>query len=549
MSRTPSFPNYTWGSLFRSFYGDPDWKDFLTETLKEGLPTVNDDYTFADGTMLEARVMNTSISGSASYEFRALLHSESIFMWSKKCGLLPNSSFSEINNFHKYSRNVFTEVNVKSVGCRFTLDDIRASYLNETGRVPDNETLEHSWSLSNSCGVFVNPSNTERFKKLVFGGESATDKISEVSNTVSEYLSHCLTLVDKYKNDALSGQRKMFSFFVNKIIEHLSSTDLQYSTETDNALLTGIIYDYILAHDAYEGDYASNVAHFRIFLERFLPFIEDTFKFVWVRTPKDFRLLFKFDIADLVKDKLNFSNINDSIVILGPHLKRLENVMSEDVLNSIQDRIAVILESANPNLDGGVLWAAFFCYYGTYRTGMTRVVPRPRLYKPPPQLTSLVVDMGGVEDMFNDVQSKNMNINVRRQFCGLNGGLAINCYKAYGIRFPTVCNLAIPDELGYLNVDFYKRIPNGDLSDEERLILCNVNRSVDEMCVNRMVQISKGTAQRPLKSSLKHTSSTKHTLDNGDGGTLQRLSTSINAGRRRHFVSSQRRNRKPASKN
>ncbi|AKT94761.1 CPh [Tobacco virus 1] len=523
-----SFVRSYFGELFCRFYGSENWKEYLAKTSSLPIARQTKDFTFKNGYVLKASDINNSASGSCEREFALLLTSENIYNWAKKCGLEPSSAFSTVNTGVDLDKceepNI--SVDVKSTGCRFPISEISSKFVNNA----DQDLIEHSWSLSNSCGEFIDPNNVDRFKSITFEDHDiSTDSVS-IQSKVVDYLSYCLMLVDMSLLPSLKGEKNMMDKMLEKCLQYYATSTLITSVGEHNALLKGVIYDFIKEKSAYISSYSNNIKSFINFQASYAPVIEEVWKFRWLNSPPDFRLLFEFTLADLTDERLPLLNINDMQVVIGSQTKYLENVLMDSDVVAMREYISSLLVKANPSSDLGMLWMALHCYYGTYRTAVTRKVPRPLLYKPPYQLTTETVNFTLVESFFDKLQKGRPGTNVRRQFFGKLGTEAIAVFKKLRVGFPKISAMNVPDEYSYLNLDYYKHIPEKGLSEEEKLVLCNLRSSVDEMCTNRALSISvRRDAQREsrgnslAKRSAERTSGSKFTKSHGLNRLKQRL--------------------------
>jgi hypothetical protein len=418
-------------------------------------------------------------------EFAVLLYSDRLYGWLKLNNTSPKYAYYRLNQPSYYSESDTIDADAKSVGCKFTTEKIRDNLLQAAHVNPSNSLVEHCWSLSNSCGEFIDPNDIRRFKKLTFG--EVPVKVDESVNTgtrVGNYLAHCVNLFDKSLTESNKGRTTMLESYAEKIREYYKTSDLLYLKPTDNILLTGIIYDFLVHYNVSLSTYKSDVDNFNVFLNTYAPLIAEVWDFKWLSSPPDVRLLFEFTAQDL-HVSLPYYNINDAKVIIGNTLRFVESVIQKGPLSGLKERLTAVLTKDNPSFTEEDLWAAFHCYYGVYRTGQTRVVPRPLTFVTPMQLGRRSVNMSGVEATFDKLQKGERNINVRRQFCGSLAPEAFATFRRNGIMLPRISTLNIPVRLGYLNVDYYKHVPAEHLTEEERVVLANVNRNVDELCVNK----------------------------------------------------------------
>lgn len=451
---------------------------------------------FEDGTIFTAQDLVNSRQGTAAREFAVLLHSDRLYGWVKLNNTSVKYAYHRLNQPSYYSDSDTIDADAKSVGCKFTTESIRDRLVQTSHGNPSNSLVEHCWSLSNSCGEFIDPNDIGRFKKLTFGENAVTGgEDINVGTRIGNYLAHCVNLFDKSLTDSNKGRTTMLESYAEKIREYYKTSDLYYSKPIDNILLTGIIYDFMVHYNVSLSTYKSDVDNFNVFLNSYAPLVAELWEIDWVSPPQDARLMFEFTAQDL-HVSLPYYNVNDAKVIIGNTLRFVESVVQKGPLSGLKEQITAIICRDNPSFAESDLWAAFHCYYGIYRTGQTRVVPRPMFFTTPFQLGGRKVDMTGVEEFFSKLQKDERSINVRRQFCGSLAGEAFALFRNNGIMLPRISTLNIPARLGYLNVDYYKHVPAADLNQEERIVLANVNKNVDQLCVDKSLSTIK-----PFKGS------------------------------------------------
>nr|BDT53072.1 62 kDa protein [wheat closterovirus 1] len=487
----PIFPNYTWGSLFRRFYGARKCTEYLSNALASYPGYSGGDYQFSDGSMFTARDLSESRPGTAAREFAVLVYSDRIYDWIKLNNTSLKYAYYKLNQPAEYTEGDSIDADPKSVGCKFSTETIK-SLLVAAGRTnPPNSLVEHCWSLSNSCGDFIDPSDISRFKKITFGEPPDHDEDEvNVGTRVGNYLAHCINLFDKSLTESNKGRTTMLESFAVKIREYYASSDLLYNKPTDNILLTGVIYDFLVHNNVSLSTYKADVDNFTVFLNSYAPLVAEIWDFKWNSPPPDIKLLFEFTAQDL-HVSLPYYNINDAKIVIGNTLRFVESVVQAGPLSGLKSRVSAVLSKDNPSASEEDLWAAFHCYYGIYRTGQTRKVPRPLRFTTPLQLGARKFDFSGVESLFDKLQKDLPDINVRRQFCGSLADEAFEVFRNHGIALPRISTLNIPVQYGYLNVDYYKHVPAQKLSSEERVILANINKNVDEICVNRNISTHK----------------------------------------------------------
>nr|WIL96186.1 P60 [Carrot closterovirus 2] len=497
----PLFANHYWGCMFSKFYGQPVCEDYFSKTSASIGNVTDFTYTFSSGAVLTRSDVERSRRNSPEREFFLLLESEKIFEWCKICELTPEGVFADYDlNCLPEGKGNLIDVDAKTVGCKYSLDDLREQLrAKHPIEVRDNEYLEHCWVLSNSCGEVVDPLDVKRFKHLTFGENFSSRTEPLIGSSLSDYLSHCLTVLERSKLPSATGETRMKDDWLAFCVEYLSNTDLNYKRKEDNPLLTALLYEVIEKHHLYVSNYAQNVKNFSFFLNNALPTIEIIWEFRWLKKPRDHRLLFEFTMSDASDGVLPTLNLNDLTVILSEKVVRLERLIHDSNIIMLKGIIGAILMEENPEADEGFLWICFHCYYAQYRTAVTRVVPRPKIYSPPFQVSFSRVVMAGVEEFFTQIQSKHPGINVRRQFCGRMAIDAFMVFKRLGLCFPTLASVVVPPELRYLCVDYYKWVDSSKLNDKETSVLTTIHKSVDRMCIDRLVNTRGASALRTPK--------------------------------------------------
>lgn len=435
--------------------------------------------------------------GTLPMEIRFLLRSEHKHGWADLCGLKITSCLREIYSAENFSSAELITVDARNIGNKFSEEEVKV-FLSKKGIGAGNQFIVgHCWSLSNSCGELTDPMDVERFVSLTFksddGMKNANDGL-QLKGTFSDYLKYCLDLFDGSLLKSSVGRTQLFENYVKHVREYLSSTDLYYSKPIDNALLTGIIYDFCIEYKVYKSDYLANLANMRIFVSEYLPLISEIFSFGWSEAAPDIRLLFEIDPMDLILQVPTMSII-DSTVIINHRLRQLESYVDEDYNSMISSKVEALMVRDNPGVPLPYLWENLYLYYGQYRTAKERVVKRPTLYNIPDLVRSRnpysktleKVDFSGVEGFFDLLQKGLPDLTLRRRFLGSKGMEALSVYKKYGIGFPPITRLTVPKEYSYLHVDFYKFLPNESTNQEERLIINNIMADVSQLCLGRLV--------------------------------------------------------------
>lgn len=452
--------------------------------------------TFYDGSSLTSAELSAARSGTAEYEIALLIFSDSITKWSEKLERSIYRGLNQINNHSIYAETELEVTDVKTIGCKFTISAVE-SFMG--GRASAAQ-VEHCWSLSNSCGELINPNDTARFIQLVFKDKAVTEQAQvNTSGSVSDYLVYCLQLYDNSKKKSNAGRTQLMESYVSFIRDFFQHSDLYYRSPLDNPLLTGVLYDLCIEHNVLRGSYLKNLDNFRLFKQTYLPMIDDIFDYSWELYAPDERLLFPIEPYEIIKEVPTMSVI-DANVVLSNKLVYLDSYLENNSILALEKKIISILCRDNEGTDEGALWAAFFCYYGTYRTARQRVVKRPDTYELDGIFSKPIV-MSGVELFFDELQKRIPDVSLRRRFNGAKAGEAIAVFKKLGISFPPITRLNVPSKYSYLNIDYFKQANCLGLTEEEKIILSNIAKDVDMMCAERISSVKgKPIAQRNGKA-------------------------------------------------
>ncbi|BCR37035.1 p61 [Soybean leaf crinkle mottle virus] len=483
---------YSWGTLFKKFYGEPDWKNYLSKAQGSYKPSLTNGINFLNGDKVSSTSIYNARSGTFEYELGLLRYSEKLFGWAKIVESDIDSILKYINDPGAFSHDEYVEVDVKSVGCRFTVDNVK-EYL----KTQEPSVIEHAWSLSNSCGELINPDDTSRFIELTFKNQDLiTSTEAKVDNKISDYLVYCLTMYDASKKKSGLAKTQLYESYVKNVRRYLENTDLYYNKPNDNPLLSGMLYDMCSEYNIYSSSYKKNLEDFKVFTRQYLPLIEDVFEFSWLSPSEDERLLFEIEPYEILTEVPTMSII-DSTVVLDSKLKYLESYHENDPITAIEDKLEAIMVSSNPEISRDKLWISFFLYYGEYRTASSRVNPRPSVYKVPDRVGNWEVNFSQVEQFFDKLQRNSPSVSVRRRFCGAKAHESFVVFKTFNIGFPPITRLNVPQKYSYLNVDYYKFANRSYLSEDELIILSNVAKDIDTMCVERTISVKdKPIAQR-----------------------------------------------------
>ncbi|AWK68096.1 heat shock 90-like protein [Arracacha virus 1] len=483
-----TFVGYSWGNLFLSFFGEEDYKNYLSEVSGyTGSQLPVNAMEFRDGSTLSAAMMMNSSPGTPQREMYLLLTCERTNEW---CSLMSLNKYKATAGVNIFSRPLVYITDAPTVGSKFSKSDV-VTFLRRLGKDPAAANVEHCWFLSNSCGELIDANDTSKYSKIVNSGITlALDEEVKLTSKSGEYLAYAISLYDSLQTESQSGRKKLYDRYLSYVIKYMAPSNLSYHTPEVNPLLTGLLYDMCDHDNVYVSEYVTNLNSFRSsFLEKYLPSVNDFWEYDFLQPAPDERLIFPLDDFDLVS-KIPSLNINDSTVLLGGRLKYVESIFTHQFGDDLDGVIDAVLQQSNPSIKRETLWVALFTYYGVYRTAKTRIVPRPEVFTFPPGYPSELtceVNFSTVEKYFSDLQTKAGNSNVRRNFMGAHASEAFRTYKALGIGFPPVSALNIPEKYGYLNVDYYKQAKVDHLTDEEATILKEVSRDVDAKCTRRLV--------------------------------------------------------------
>lgn len=427
------------------------------------------------------------VPGSYLNELALLYNSGELNNLGDLIGMSVNGLFDDVER--KTPPKECLVVDQFAVGCKFSLEAVR-NFLNTSGvRNPSELHVEHSWSLSNACGVLVNSDDTSQYKIIAFSALPKYGKVSVIDCKIDTYAAYCIGLYKKYvlcKDKFLIINRVLFGIF----FDYLRSYSLSYSDLIDNPLLTGVILDFLLENKVYPSTYFVNLTTVRLFKDNVLPIIFDLWEFDRISDPLDERLIVPFDAVDFIVDEPRLS-LYDSVVIINNVLRGVENVIESSALEGIEDYIDALLQRDNPSLSKDLRWCGLLLYYGVHRTAKVRVEKRPETFVFPKALTgfskpSQSINMGSVENFLSKLQDKNLNVNIRRQFMGKHSKAAISLYKALKLDLPAISDLKTPDGLAYLNFDFYKHVCLSDVDFAEAQFLFKNRRRIDELLKNKL---------------------------------------------------------------
>lgn len=477
----------------------------MFDALKDFSWSKIQDFTFSNGEVLTLNDMRTSSSNSPEREFALLVYSAEVSGWCSMCGLKPSDVLVRFNVRTTTSKPELITETTKNVGSKFSSQEVRDFLRRSRSEEPSKVDVEHSWSLSNSCGELVDAKDPRRYAAIAFAGRGEKDSAASVNvdSKLGEYLAYCLSLYDASLRKSSASITEMYEKFVKVIRTYLLNSTLSYFQPVDNILLTGILYDMCKENNMFSSTYVNNLRDFDIFKNKYLPMIEDIFSFRWSEPAPDARLLFEVSAYELMS-VIPTLNVIDSAVVLKSHLGYVENYVDDPGIAAIEPIVDALLAADNPELDKGKRWVGFHVYYGVFRTAMVRVEPRPSAYLLPLGEDSFTIVMTRVEEFFSEKQREVPNLTLRRRFCGMKAADAFEVFKTLRIGFPPITTLSVPDEYAYLNVDYYKFVKSHSLASDELVILSNIAKEVSKRCSDRKVSVvPKPIAQRKGRSFVK----------------------------------------------
>lgn len=454
------------------------------------------DFSFANRGTIKAQTQKQAKEGTFEHELALLIYSEKLYHWCELCGLTVTGCLAEINVVSNYDFAEKTTVDVKTVGCRFSVGRV-TTFLRSSdskGGTVTTTRIEHCWSLSNSCGVLVDPADTKRFVSLTFDEDTrkAGEDEASISSTMGDYLVYALSLYDKSIQKSSAGQTQLYEGFTSRVRTYLSDTDLMYDGPRSNPLITGILYDMCIDKGMYASTYRKNLEDFSVFEGLYLPVLDEVFEFNWLKSPRDHRLLFDIDPSELLTE-IPKMNVVDATFVLGNKLVGSGQIKHNEGMEELEDKLEAVLLETNKGVEKEALWISFFIYYGMYRCAKTRVVSRPEVFVLPSNIAECVgvktVIMSGVEEVFSKLQEKK-NVNIRRAFNAHKFDVALCIFKRLNIGFSPISRLRIPEEFAYMNVDYLKRVNTDGLTEEEATLVASICKDIDKMCLDRDISIA-----------------------------------------------------------
>nr|ACU57194.1 putative heat shock protein 90 [Fig mild mottle-associated virus] len=369
--------------------------------------------------------------------------------------------------------------------CKYTMSTV-AAFL-----PPSSSELRryHSWALSNSIGSLTDSTKLAEFK-LNSENFEETVEVELPEPTMSDYLYNCLVLCET--ECVISPSRFLIRKTLFDIcVEYFLDSDLGMSSETSYPILTGVILEIMSSQDMFPSSYVTNVKN-ASYLVREFRLILDAIMQVHYPTPEpDLRVLVPITPVEFMFD-LPVYSLYDGVVIMAHGIRRLDRVISDSTFAELFYVIQSVMIKNNSGVDEQMLWVAFVLYYAVYRTAKERVQPRPpsfeaRMSNGSP---STLVNFVEVERLFSDLQVKNPTINVRRQFNGKLGPLALNILRSVRPTLTNIAGIILPAKYGYLAIDYYKHVPKSALNEEEASILAQLDRIVDLILGSKLSTIS-----------------------------------------------------------
>nr|WPR22218.1 HSP90-like protein [Grapevine leafroll-associated virus 2] len=481
--------NHSWESLFKKFYGEADWKKYLSKSIAAHSADVKNlpDTQLYGGRIVKKSDFESAAPKSFEQELGLFILSERDVGWSKMCGMTVEEAAYQLTN-----PNAFPIVaekcdpDVKTEGQKYSMEDVENFMRLSNLDTSDRTLVEQCWSLSNSCGVLINPDDKERFVSLTFKNNELVNDSSNanIDCRISDYLVYAMSLFNQRTQKSQAGNISLYEKYCTHIRKYLESTDLFFTSPDRIPLLTGILYDFCKEYSIFYSTYKRNVDNFRFFLANYMPLISDIFVFQWLKPAPDVRLLFDISAAELTLEVPTLSLV-DSQVVIGHILRFVESYTADPAIDALEEKLDAIMKLDNPHLSTAQLWVGFFCYYGEFRTAQHRVVPRPDVYKTPESVGSFEINMKSVERFFDKLQRELPSVSLRRQFNGARAYEAFKVFKGGNISFKPISRLNIPREFWYLNVDYFRHANRSGLSDEEILILNNISVDVRKLCAER----------------------------------------------------------------
>nr|QBZ78610.1 p63 [Grapevine leafroll-associated virus 2] len=481
--------NHSWESLFKKFYGEADWKKYLSRSIAAHSSEIKTlpDIRLYGGRVVKKSEFESAAANSFEQELGLFILSEREVGWSKLCGITVEEAAYDLTNPKAYKFTAETcSPDVKGEGRKYSMEDVMNFMRLSNLDVNDKMLAEQCWSLSNSCGELINPDDKGRFVALTFKDRDTVDDTgaANVECRVGDYLVYAMSLFEQRTQKSQSGNISLYEKYCEYVRTYLGSTDLFFTAPDRIPLLTGILYDFCKEYNIFYSSYKRNVDNFRFFLANYMPLISDVFVFQWVKPAPDVRLLFELNAAELTLEVPTLSLI-DSQVVVGHILRYVESYTSDPAIDALEDKLEAILKSSNPRLSTAQLWVGFFCYYGEFRTAQSRVVQRPGVYKTPDSVGGFEINMKDVEKFFDKLQRELPNVSLRRQFNGARAHEAFKIFKNGNISFKPISRLNVPREFWYLNIDYFRHANRSGLTEEEILILNNISVDVRKLCAER----------------------------------------------------------------
>nr|UVK78312.1 MAG: heat shock protein 90 [Plant associated crinivirus 1] len=488
-------PSYSWGNLFKCFYGHDDgtkYLEYCSSNFNPNVLTVN--HKLKNDRELSVIELRRAKGTNVTRELALLYFSETVYKVCELCGFNASVGFRGLESYTRkelHHGELVTEEELYDKTCKFSL----ATIINRFPTVRKRYELEHIWALSNSCGSIVNLNEISKYKELVFSGIES-DKFEVKPNNYSEFLGYCLGV---YKSEVLVGSKEkvlMYETPMNWIRRYYSTTNLDVTNDSTNLLLLGVCYEFIKTTKAFSTTFRSNCEKMQNFITDYAPLISKLWEFEGTASSQDPRLLVPLTSDDLMRDIRKLSLL-DLLTTVGTKLYQTEIILTSEMIDNLTSKIDAILTEDNKDTPRKVRWAALFCYYAEYRTSRTRVEPRPDYYSISIDGVDYSVNMQNVEGFFSSIQSREHDVNFRRQFNGSYSRITIPLLKRLKIRLKPIVNIDKIVDLDYLNVDYYKHLCHKDLTAFECEYIDHIRARVKFRCNSKLISLKGNNTVHP----------------------------------------------------
>ncbi|AXN56990.1 HSP90 [Blackcurrant leafroll-associated virus 1] len=479
MNQTPL--SYSWGDLFKVFYGVEDSNAFLSEAIKNYNPDmITWGHKKSTGGELPCSHLKGATGDTIVRELCLLHYSVAIYGFAKLCGVRVNSMLKGIESYTaedlRPSGSVTNMTKFES-GCKFSLNTVGQHVINRpagTGRA----YVQHFWALSNSAGQLIGPSDILKYKSIVFKETLGFQEKVEIELKLRSYLAFC---VASYRSDYLSKStdERVVVRPVLKWLEDYYSTTTLSTDAFENPLLVGLFLEFISKYTVFDTTFKKNVMNLQRFINEYAPMIADIWEYEGAPKSQDPRIIVGLHPDDFSRN-LNSLSLDDMEVTLSGVVNSLEIVIGEQLFDDIEMMVDALLSESNPTVDYSDRWVGFFVYYGIHRTNRDRIDKRPDYIDVAmPKGRSVRVRMVEVENFFHECQRWNPNINIRRSFNGRKSSVAFEIFKRLNLGFRPLVEVKLPINLDYLNVDYYKQVTFEGLNNDEIAYLNIVRKKVD----------------------------------------------------------------------